>query len=785
MAKLPGVARRDLNGASISTDVVRPTDFGLGALGDAMERFNASEDRIAQENAQRALTGLDTAYNDTYGQLEATRDTTRPGFAKAATDSYDALSAGTRAMLNEREQRFFDQMNDANRAGRVQRAADVENADIGRIVQAQQEAVRASETSKVLTGFNIDIMQQLKDDERGDVMLQPDYEATATARFDQRAQSLIDAAPEWQKPILTQQVAQLRSKVQLDLRGTLMRVNETQIRENSKQVIGNLVNAVRLSPTKDAYQTAMTEGTKAISALPPEQRIQVMASMPTTFLGAMADSYVDNQDAAGLEAFLQSPDFEAAKVMQPEVFARFQGQVATIRASAAQAAAAQALEQDMQDELTRITVTGEGASLSQAQFIKAYGPVEGPVRFKQYGQAATEAKADFGLTKTALTQTSAQYAETIAAMKPADNDPDYARKYARWQKAREAGDRVFAARQADGAGAALSMPDYNAKWQAVQSGQPGAGEQWANGVVALQKQWGHSDAQLSVLPGRAARSIVNAIKKAPPDQKDERLLEAWNTLGGFGRYGGLGLRDLQRARLDGTDAAILNQTQGDPVALGQYAYLTGRAAQIKLNENQTASLKSAVDEAMDDYVGTWAYSPAGQGFGGNLKQAAYQMARGLKADGKGDDEAARDVAKLLIEQRYAISDRLNIRVPRALANQQRVQVKLKGGLFARPAETDGLGAVTLGLQYIKTDLELGRRAFQPRQTSPGLTADQERERERSQIKDRGVWINTEDDTGVMLTVPSATGGFRAVFGEDGKPIVVTWEQAQRHAWEGL
>ncbi|WP_303829394.1 hypothetical protein [Asticcacaulis taihuensis] len=773
MARLPVTSRQGLSGAPITADVAQPTDYGIGQLGQALAAHDASENKIAAKQASDALRAADTAYEGEYSKYATAYDGSVPDFAKSATDLYDSHAVQQRSTLSDRAKQQFDAMNAENRDRRVAQALNHEGQVTGGLVREQVAAQKLAQNTVALTQFAIDTDTQYSNDQHGQATLSPDYEAQALKSFDDRAQTLIEQTPEADRAAVQNSLSQQRTTFALKLHSDGMSLREDRIKADVTKGLDALTNQVRTDPK--ALPDAYANGQKLIEALPLPLREAVGGRLQGTLMAAVADGLKARDDTYGLQAYVKTADFQ--KNVDPKTAAYYANYVDGRVVAGQRAVQRQTVEADFNDEIASITATGQGTGFDFNRILQAYGPDEGPVRVKAAQLAIKDAQSDFTLISDATKLSTADYASEIDKLKPAAGDPDFARKQARYERAVTVGNAVMTQRLNDPSAAVAGASDTQGAFAAYRSGAPGSAVAWMNATLTRQKAWGIEDGAQRILPKDVAKGIVQQVVKAPPEQRDEAFGRMWAEVTRFGPGAGRVLRELQAAGLPGTDAAVLNVADGDPVLLGQYTRAQERAKTFKLSAADANDLSNQVGKAMGPYLATYGFNANGMVYGDNLRQAAVTMARAYKADGMSDADAAQAAAKALSD-RYAIDDKGGYRIPAAIASQSFTAISPATFNVWVPHPVDGKGQdiIRLGTGRMVADFAAHPEKLKVLAPNATLTDEQNQRNEAVRVREQGQWINTDDDGGLQLVVPSPVGGFRAVYTVDGKPVIRTWQQ---------
>jgi len=676
--------------------------------------------------------------------------------------------------LSDRAIRHFDELNAQNRAQRLQQAAGIEGRALGGIARDQIEAQRLAETTGIITNFKLGTIAAQKAAQQDEGRLNPDFDERYMAGFIQRRDEVMAAAPEWQRAGLQAAFTEMEANERIRLMTEGFALREEQIRNTAAQGLEGILNLVHEDPTQ--FPQALTDARKSLDGLPLNIRQAMSADMPGRLMVSMASGYLARSDHDGLKALMHNPDTQ--KLMPVKEYDYYSGMVSKVEVSAERAMEREVVSVDYANELTLLATTGQGAGFDPNRFIKAYGPVEGPVMAQRAVREMGEAKEDYSRINEAIRLKRSDYMDRAPEM-PDLGDPDYAEKVMRRERYIAQGAAIFEARDKDPARFVAEGRDTRSAWDAYASGQHGGAKRWADTVYNRQVAWGMDDNSIRILPDNVAKKMVQTVLKAPDDQRDEALAGLWGQVTGFGeQHSGRVLKELQRAGLPLPDAALLNAVNGDPVTLGHYTRAQGVAKRTKLPSADQLALHGAINRVFGDYIGSWSYNSEGQGFGDNLKQAAYIMAQGFKADGLSDKDAAREAGRLIIDRHYVVSDHGGYRIPVHISDR-RVSVATVLVDGSQGAEVmSGDRAVNQAAYQIIRDVVINPSQLDTQGSEPHLTKAQKQQRYAHQIANGGYWVTTDDDRGLMMVLRDPRSGTQAVLGADGKPIIRTWDQLE-------
>lgn len=804
MARLPVASQDALRGDRISSAQVQASDMGLGALGRAVSAFDQNEERLARERALRTVREAEAEYGTVAAQREAEWDRTTPGLASSAGQDFDLVATKYRAALadDDRAQRHFDELSGSVRTQSLSRAGEIEARGLGELVRSQTEAARQASVMRKMSEAGTRWTERRVADvtgQSGADVTAPGYRDTLLSEFDAETKAEVEAAPEYMRPALMQGRERLRADLLNDVTREQISQGEIRIKAEVTQSLSALENRVIVDP--NSYRTVLAEGMTVINALPPSARAAVAAKWPSQLQSRMADQYVDRGDVFGLEQFLSDPKLKAQAVMDSDQFARYRGWVETAKTGAVMQSRQAELEgrlSNLQAEYVAAfeagTPPGDGAARlpSQQDFIKAYGFQQGPVRYQAARDAVVDLKAAGEVARSARTMGPGDFARYADSLKPQSGDPNFARKDKQYRMALEMGQKIQTARLKDPAAVVASDPQAQAAYQTFLGGEPGAARQWATLAVERQKGWGLGADEIRVLPEALAAREVAAIKAAPPEALGERLTGLAMRLSAYGPNGRYAFRDLQRAGLDAPTAALVQYAGANPRVMSAWAE-TKLVDSLKLSKLDKATKTTAEKKVLE------AFAPFEKSFGAvadhkmfaaQVRDVAVSMATARMANGESADEAVRAVRKLLIDDKYTIDDRAGWRLPRDVAGKVYEADALgREGLSALVkapwTAKSGKDVIRAGAQHEMTRLLLGVGGVRLRAsgTDKRLSEDQRRQREAEYVKERGRWVNTADDRGLILMAPNAANVMAFVLDDKGQPITRTFEQLAQSGLE--
>ena len=793
MTNLPA-SRDALQGAPISTETLPPTDFGIEGLGQALERHEAVNRQVGAKQAQVALRGVEQAYEGQFTKAAASYTGETPGFAVDQGKVWDAESAKALAGLKgDAAINAYQQISAQAKSARVMQAMDHEGSVLGGIAHQQASAAQVARVAKTAQAFSLQQQDVTDaDSHNGDVMRDPTYLAGRLQRFDGAAQEALESTPEYDRGALQNQFTQQRANLMADLHQQGFQLREQQTQTDVTSALTAITNRVAANPAY-AGQAAI-DAQQVTSALPVELRGKVQAKIPGDILRSVASGFQARQDLPGLQHFLADP--QTQKHMDEGDYENFNRYATSTAAAATQAMLQDTAKTGLDNELQTIVQTGQSSGFDPSVIGKAYGPVDGPVMEAQARKQIAAAQSDHALVDQAGSLSAADFTARVEQLKPKAGDADFAIKQQRYDRAMAIGQAVISQRLTDPAGYAAGNKDTQPLWQAYKSGQPGAANAWAADTLRRQTAWGVPEAQQRILPVGEAKSWVQSIDKAPPEQRDEVMAATWQRLVDFGGNATRVLSELQTAGLDGRDAAVIHASDGNPVIFGQYARAVERnKGAPKFAKDVQGSVDKAVDRASTDFVATWGHTTDGQIYADNWHRAVQAMTEAAVHDGKKPDDAARFAVQTL-SNGAVIDDNLGYRLPAAVAGD-RVKMDYNAvpkSLFGGPARVgdavhytdtvDGRLAMRRAAYATLRDYAIDPSTLYAAGPETYLTNEQKQQRQAATVAEKGRWITMDDESGLQLVLDDPKSGVVRVRDAAGKPIVRSWAQLKARVTGG-
>lgn len=767
MTNLPR-SRNALQGALPSTDVVQAGDGGLSQLGAAIGRHGRVEKAIGEKQATDALSRAEAEYAPQYAQAAAAyTGESGPGFASAQGQVLDVAYAKHREGLSDEALNAYDRLSAERKVRLLGQAGEYEGQVLGGIERQQAHAAQTGRVMKATTAFSLQQRDVTEADRHnGDTLRDPAYVSNRLQRFDAAMKETLEATPEFDRPALAAQLNAQRASLAAQLNEEGFQLRDEQARADVTSGLEAIYNRVAADPAY-AGQAALDAG-RIAGALPVGLREKAQARIPNDILKSVAGGFQARNDVYGLEAFLKRPDVQTH--MDADLYQHYTNYVGSQAAAAQRALQQDTVSEAMENELVTMTSTGESSGFDSSAILKAYGPVDGPVMVQKFNRALSEARSDYQLVSQASDLSAADMTARLDILKPKAGDPEFAAKQKRYERALALTREVVTKRMDDPAGFDAASKDGQTAWLKAESGAQGAGQAWAAATLKKQAHWGIAEASRSILPANVAKGMVTDIQKAEPERKDEVMMQTAARLAAFGDYDGMALRDLQKAGLDGRDAAMLNASNGDSVMIGNYVRLAALSGQKKLTKDEADGLTDRVAREAQELIASYGYSMGGTAYADSLTQAITVMAKGHMAQGESASDAARLAVKAVAGQ-YRFHQ-TGWRIPKAIADRG-----TQHGIFAsglKGGASSGMGQVAIGAYNLQRAL-----VANPARLWAGpdtvLTPDQVRQREAGRVAD-GRWVTLDDDSGLQLVVRDQNGGFRSVKDAQGRNVVAKWDE---------
>lgn len=784
MARLPEIGLQPRQGADPSTAVVRPTDFGLGAVAQDAQAWAAEReqsDRLAEDvtaaEDDRYAEGVVQAFSQTFEPTFAGQgaEWTGPGFSRAALATYDVSESPVRRGDGEQrtagQQAAVERRLDAYRTATGQRAISFEaNLNEARL-RDQRTAVETANVNRATTGFLQSIAEPL-------AALDPTsgtYEADVARIYDGALPAALEAVPEHLRPSLQVRLEGERMNRLSQAYDVSQRAHQAVLEAAFQTSSGQLVNAVLTSP--QLFEGVEPQVEALVQTAPAAER----PGLRRELMGQLAEARIQGLYNMGetdqaLEE-LNSGQYDA--VLELSVKARLLGEGE--RASRGSIVEQLAVQDWIESDLASVAETGQGAGdgYSLEDVERILGPEAAARYARQRREAETLGQAFAGWDG----MTTAEIADQVEAMAPVPGSATYAQDQERYEIAMRRFEQVSDQRREDPGGwAQTSDPAVGGLFEAITGeGRTDAQRRDAARTFALaslerQREAGVPAADQRLLATGQAEDIVAAYAGAA--DRGEGLAQLGGFLSAFQPRAGADARERSAARgrqsmimrelivagADPGDVAAAALLGRDPVAMG--LYVRSRSDPPNLDDRQRRAVRAQVTEAMAPLI----ESRTGQAPPRWMQLAeqamVVRMAEAARAGGESPEAAARAATRALTGG-YVFRGRDSIRIP--------VSRQSDGGRITE-------GATAALRAYGQND---GERFYTPPDRGDGLNADQRREAYADHVMSRGRWVTLPDDAGLVLMAPDLNGDWAPALNADGRAIAYDWDQLTAHGRAAL
>lgn len=773
-------------------------DLGLGAVGEALSRSGRGLSIAADRRAEEAFLRAHGEYETEYLPAASAYDGRQPGFAREQMARYDGVLAATAEQLDPDARRAFERAMPQRRAAQMEAAVRVEGQRTGEQRRLAEERIRRVDAIERVGRVRVAYAQSKRELIRGFDGSTPGLTDQGLALLDAAIAEHIEQAPPEVREELATQLAALRGDEWMNLQAFEGQARDAHLALTVNKAAEALIAAVISDP--GGYDDAI------------RQARQLGAELPETAQKELIDSTVQSLTIARFQGLLQDGHWETVLsdleggTFDDELGADGKARVnqAAIQARAAagfdpvsvqRQLDAQTAEQRVQSHLASIIATGQATNLTAAEVRRLAGPVAEAAFVRQEQQA----RAAYTVTRGLAALPPDEQLARVESLKPKGGEPDFAERQAVYELAVKTLTDARNLQLRDPAQATQTAETNAALWRAFQSAPTRENATlWADDTLRRQRASGTPETGLRVLPQAFAQQIAGRVKNAEGADTLPALQAAAALIDNFGGHEGRVLTDLTRAGLDPRDAAVLGQAGGNPVALEQYARARNRG-NVGLTADKRRDTRSEVVRALGPLLETWAPLPGGQAGSDALVGGVETVAAALVADGRTPRQAAEEAARIYlrsyqfqegyripreltgrpVQLAYILPDEMNgLQGARAVAGRR----GFDGGdrMVTRPAEEAfRIGALRTIVDLIEND----GAALPAVGVEPHLTDAQKRDRLAGIIGQRGRWVSTLDDGGLMLVIPNPANpnGVVPVLGADGQPIRRTWAQLEDRA----
>ena len=522
---------------------------------------------------------------------------------------------------------------------------------------------------------------------------------------------------------------------------------------DANDALRSSANAVLSNPGQYKETLAELEDSIRGMNLPPAvERAQLLAARQTSTGAHLAGLMKTNPSA--VKAKLKSGEFD--KILDPSVKARLDRQAdAEIKANAAKAAAKARAEMTtrLRDELAHIKVHGERSGrVDDATVKKIYGAEKGGQVVKLLNDALELATT----TKSIIGMSPAEERDLLEKGKPhGEGAADELKRYNILQKA------ITEKREAlakDPAGyVARHFPDVATKMADALS-DPNKARAFADDMLDQQKRLGVPRERRTILPRSTAIRLAERINgEADPTKRADLLAGLANT---FGTHWPAVHSQLQKEGKLPDGTAVMGQlvtaTDG-PTRRDLATALKIGAGELNksLGEVKASEVDSNVGAQLQPLFETLKAQGGGTEQWIKQRNAISTLARlYVVRDGMSANEAASKAYNAVIGDKYHFKG--SYRVPRVLEDGTRTDT----------------GRIVYNLSVIKGSLE-GMKLNAPPARDKRLSDEQRNALYFRNVMDKGQWVTSSDETGVVLIDEFG----RMVTTADGKKVFVPFKAA--------
>ena len=787
MARLPtfidvGAPR----GARPSGDTVRPTDFGLGELGQAVGEVGQAIEIRADRDAEKIMRAATPSFEQQFGERAANYDGKEPGFANQALASLDnhftavsedpTYSAPVRAALRKRV--------DAYRADLGQRAIGTETRARAGVIAEQRAVKDEARLGGLEIGFNTAFSEGYQARVDAYDGSDPAFATGVLADFDASAKAAIEAAPETDRTGLEARLAARRVRIHAGALETQDKAHGAFVAQNARGAVSTLANTVVSNPA--AYESTRANIDTAAAGVPAGLR-------PAFIKGANAELA-----AARIEGLILKGDTEAAKAeladgRYDQLLDPGQKSALIARANGADHAGPQtqddfrkAYEADAAiDGEEQARLRGKTTGLTLQGIVEQFGltPREAAAT-EQRLKRADEVSAAMGPLRG---QTSQALHDRATAPEPDPAAPDYAGKLHAWELSRKAAAQELTQREKDSAAWAMVSERQGDAGDVIQQAYKGfleapdvasqkAGAQsYVGYTLGLQQQAGVAPVAQRVFSKDQAAELERAYAGATPETKGKALRAlagVWSALptqlkmqdGRMVSPRGMAARELKQAGLVAADLSALADLSDTPGKLELYAEATANPAALQplAGTGRESELRSLIDTRLEKFFATANALPgsAEQNIG-RAARARITARQLVLVKGMTPRDAAEAATADLVDE-YRFID--GWRVPAAVAAAPQGMLGNRGMAIRRGA------ALALGDLIGDGGVRLA-----PAPGSAGMSIEGRRQSAAQTVRDSGRWVTSEDDGGLQLMLPT-TRGWTAAADSAGRAVRLTWGQ---------
>lgn len=771
-------------GARLSGDTVRPTDFGLGEVAQAVELVGEARARKDDQDAEKIIRNSQAPIETHFAEMAAGYDGRESGFAGKAIASFDnhftavtedpTYSEGVRAALRRRV--------DGYKADFGRRAIGVEAERRAGIVAEQEKVKEQALLGEASIGFNTGFSGRYQARVDAYDGSDPQFATGVLADFDAEAQAAIEAAPDKVKPALQASLAARRVQIHAGALEAQDKGHDAFVAKTAERSISALANTVLTNPA--AYDAVQGDIDTAAAGVPRALRQEFVRQSQGELAASRIEGLILKDDPATAKAELADGRYDG--VLEPAKKSALMARI-----EAAERSGPKSLEDWRAafeaDDALEAEVSARASGKTTGLSLQAIAGRFSPRELATAERRLKEADEVFAATGALRGQSTADLRTRAMAPPPDPSAPDYPAKQRAWELSRKAAAGELDAREKDPAAWAMTSERKGDAGDAIQgllktyleapdpAAQAKAGRDYARFMLGMQQQSGiHPTAQRVFTKDQAA-DLARTYTTAPPETRAKALrglAGLWSALPGAvnmqdGRQvsaRGMAARELRAAGLGSADISALADLADTPGKLDLYADATANpAARTALTgKGDEAMVKGQVESRLAKFFATANALPGSAEQNAGRTARAQIVARHLVlVKGMTAREAAEAATADLVDE-YRFVD--TWRVPAAVASA--------------PA---GLGgqkwmSIRRGAAVAMSDLTRnGGALLPPAPASAGVTEADRRRIAADVVESKGRWVTMENDQGLQLMLPTDRGWTPAP-DLHGRAVRLTWDQ---------
>ncbi len=777
-----------------TTNVPRPTDFGLGDLAQGVGAWAQVQEQQqtyqaeaqAKANALKAqdiLRPYQAQFEARFAEVSQTDAPDQPNFAAAQLAHLDDHFMAVINTGDEGVQAAMKSELDRYRTAVGARAIQTQSNRRATIVAAQENQKQAAQAGQLLTSFMDDYAgrkQALTDSFDGS---RPGFTKDLTATHQEAMTALMEsdaykaAPPEVQVQVLSRLNS---SGIEEHAKALTVEASahEAYIARSATSTASALVNTVLSNPI--AWNGISRDLDDALAAIP---NVELRTKTKDTYMAEAAAARVRGLIAKGQEdqALSELQDGQFDKLLSPDAKATLLG-VARSAADGGPRTVQQWLARSDAEQSIDAEVSARQRGQTTGYNLQAAVEMFSPQEIAKYQADLIQADRQFAATGAPRQQTISQLQAHLNAPPPELTDPDYARKMQARVAAQKSAEDELKTRADPAAWAMMSEragdtgAQLQTKFQAFltapdPASRGKAGANYAILSLGLQQRGGIPPSSMRVLSKQTALAMAKSYVDAPPERRAaalQSLAETVYALPPNVRMGDgtvvsarqLALRELLGGLSKPAISAIVD-LHDNPSTLALYADAAHNPSALKplQGPGQETSLTAHIDDALHDFLGTTSGLPGTEELNYGRKERVKVMARHLMdVKGMSVSAAVREAASDLTDS-YRFVD--GWRIPVSKAREQ-----------VRGAEVWQLARN--GAARVLDDLHKGENLM-PAPGTPGMTLQQRQLSAADQVQNHGRWITQEGDGGLQLMIPDKRG-FAPVLDKYGRPVRVSWDQ---------